>query len=58
MTYDRRLADQQFKSFTARKCMKAKTHEKIKPRQERMVDIRNVTDQSSVLNPILGPKTF
>ena len=61
MTYDRRLADQQFKSLIARKSMKAKTHGKTKPRQERVeriVDIRNMTDTSSISSRILGPKTF
>ena len=50
MTYDRRLADQYFKSSISRKSMKAKTHGKTKPRQERIVDIRNMTDKSSILN--------
>ena len=58
MTYDRRLADQQFKTFIARKSMKAKTHGKTKPRQKRIVDIRNMTNESSILSRILGPKTF
>ena len=40
MTYDRRLADQQFKSSMARESMKAKMHGKTKPRQERIVDVR------------------
>ena len=58
MTYDRTLADQQFKNSTARKSMKAKTHGKTKPRQERIVDLRNMTDKSSILSQILGPKPF
>ena len=45
MTYDRMLADQQFKSLIARESMKAETHGKTKPRQERMVSIRNMTDK-------------
>ena len=58
MTYDRRLADQSFKSSRLRKSMKAKMHGKTKPRQERIVDIRNATDKSSILSRNLGPKTF
>ena len=58
MTYDRRLADQQFKSFIARESMKAETQGKTKPRQDRIVDIRNTIDISSILSRILGPKTF
>ena len=50
MTYDRRLTDQQFKSLIARKSMKPKTYGKTKPRQERIIDIRGMTDKSSILN--------
>ena len=42
MANDRRLTDQQFNSLIARKSMKQKTYGKTKPRQERIVDIRNV----------------
>ena len=58
MTNDRRLTDQQFNHLIARKSMNPKTYEKTKPRQERKVDIRNMTDKSSILNRNLGPKTF
>ena len=58
MTYGRRLADQQLKSLIARESIKAKTHGKTKPRQERIVDIRNVIDKSSIFSRNLGPKTF
>ena len=46
VTYDRRLADQQFKSSIARKCMKAEAHAKAKPTQERMVEIKSMIDKS------------
>ena len=58
MTYDRRLADHQFKSSISRKSMKAKTHGITKPRQERIVSIRNMTDKFSIFCRKLGPKTF
>ena len=58
MKNDRRLTDQQFNGLIARKSMKPKTYGKTKPRQERIVDIRNMTDKSSILNQNLGPKTF
>ena len=54
MTNDRRLTDQQFNSLIARKSMTPKTYGKIKPRQERIVDIRNMIDKSSILNRDLG----
>ena len=57
MTYDVRLADQYFKSSISRKCMKAKTHGNTKPRQERIVDIRNMLE-SLILSRNLGAKTF
>ena len=50
MPNDKRLTDQQFNSLIARKSMKPKTYGKTKPRQERIVDIRNMTDKSSILN--------
>ena len=40
----------EFKSSRSRKSMKAKMHGKTKPRQERIVDIRNVTDKSSIFS--------
>ena len=58
MTYDRRLRDQQFKSSIARKSMKPDTYGKTKPRQERIEDIRNMSDKSSILNLNSDPKTF
>ena len=58
MTNDRRLTDQEFNSLIARESMKPKTYGKTKPRQERILDIRNMTDKSSILNRDLAPKTF
>ena len=58
MPNDKRLTDQQFNSLIARKSIKPKTYGKTKPRQERIVDIRNMTDKSAILNRNLGPKTF
>ena len=58
MTYDRRLADQQLKNLVARKSMKGRTHGKTKPRQERIVSIRNMTGKFSIFCRNLGPKTF
>ena len=58
MTNDKRLTDQQINSLIARKSIKPKTYGKTKPRQERIVDIRNMTDKSSILNRNLDPKTF
>ena len=58
MANDRRLTDQQFNSLIARKSMKPKTYGNTKPRQDRIVDIRSMTDKSSILNLNLGPKTF
>ena len=36
----------------------SKMHGKTKPRQERIVYIRNMIDKSSILNRNLGPKAF
>ena len=58
MTNDKRLTDQQFNILIERQSMKPKTYGKTKPRQERIVDIRNVTDKSSIFNRNLGPKTL
>ena len=58
MTNDKRLTDQQFNSLIARTSIKPKTYGKTKPRQERIVDIRNMIDKSSISNQNLGPKTL
>ena len=50
MKKDRRLTDQQFNSLIARKSIKPKTYGKTKPRQERILDIRNMIDKSSILS--------
>ena len=50
MTNDKRITNQQFNSLILRKSIKPKTHAKTKPRQERIVDIRNMTDKTSILN--------
>ena len=58
MTYDRRLADQQFKNLVARKSMKARTHGKTKPGQEMTADIKSMIDKYSISNLIPGSKMF
>jgi len=37
--------------------MKAKTYEKTNPKQERIVNFRNLLDESSILSQNLGAKT-
>ena len=37
--------------------MKTKTYGKTNPKQEKLVDIRNMIEQSWSLSRILGPKT-
>ena len=37
--------------------MKAKTHEKTNPKQERIVNFRDLTDKSSILSRNLGAQT-
>ena len=58
MTNGKRLTDQQLNSLIARKSMKPNTYGKTKPRQERIVDIRHMSDKSSILNRNLDPRTF
>ena len=48
MPNDKRLTDQQFNSLIARKSVKPKTYGNTKPREERIVDIRNMIDKSSI----------
>ena len=56
MPNDKRLTDHQFNSLIARKSIKPKTYGKTKPRQEKIIDIRSMTDKSSILIEIWVPK--